>query len=90
MSWSPGYLRVRNSVQQWGAESSLARQWLPVAGGDWAWAARMGLGLIQVCGDIFLAILLWRSSLLTTGHLSSSHLVVMGAGHVLWGLQLQD
>ncbi len=54
MSWAPGYLRVGNSVQQSGAESSLARQWLPAAGGDGAWAARTGLGQIQMCGDIFL------------------------------------
>jgi hypothetical protein len=76
---------VENSVPQWGAESSLAGQWLPAAGGDGAWAVRTGSGPLRMCGDIFAAARLWRGRLLTTGHLSSRHPVVVGAGDVAWG-----
>jgi hypothetical protein len=31
----------QNSVPEWGAETSLAGQWLPAAGGDGAWAVEM-------------------------------------------------
>ena len=41
---------------------------------------------MQMCCDIFAVERLWRGCLLTTGHLSSSHPVVVGAGDVLWGL----
>ena len=41
-----------------------------------------------MCCDIFAATQLWRGSLLTTGHLSSSHPVVVGEGDVVWGLLL--
>ena len=44
-----------------------------------------GSGPMLMCGDIFVAATLWRGRLLTTGHLSSSHPVVVGAGDVLWG-----
>jgi hypothetical protein len=44
-----------------------------------------GSGPVRMCGDIFAAERLWRGSLLMTGHLSSSHPVVMGAGDVAWG-----
>jgi hypothetical protein len=64
---------------------SLAGQWLPAAGGDGAWAARTGSGPMRMRGDIFAASRLWRDSLLMTGHLSSSHPVVVGAGDVSWG-----
>ena len=37
---------------------------------------------MRMCGDIFAAARLWRGRLLTTGHLSSRHPVVVGAGHV--------
>jgi hypothetical protein len=30
------------SVPQWGAETSLAGQWLPTAGGDGTWSERTG------------------------------------------------
>jgi len=43
-----------------------------------------------MCDDIFAALRLWRDSLLTTGHLSSSHPVVVGAGDVAWGSLWQD
>jgi len=56
--------------------------WLPAAGGDGAWAARMGSGLMLMRGDIFeflflkeqikdiiICIARWRGRLLTTGHL---------------------
>jgi hypothetical protein len=46
---------VENSVTQWGAETSLAWQWLPAAGGDGAWAARTGSGPMLMRGDIFAA-----------------------------------
>jgi hypothetical protein len=72
----------QNSVQQWGAESSLTCQWLPAAGGDGAWAARTDSRPMRMCGDIFAAARLWRGRLLTTGHLSSRHPVVVGAGDV--------
>jgi hypothetical protein len=75
-----------NSVPQWGAESSLAGQWLPAAVWDGAWLVRTGSRLMLMCCDIFAAARLWRGCLLTTGHLSSSHPVVVGAGDVLWGL----
>jgi hypothetical protein len=75
----------KNSVPQWGAESSLAGQWLRAAGGDGACAARTGSGPMWMCGDIFAAARLWRGRLLTTGHLSSRHSVVVGAGDVAWG-----
>jgi hypothetical protein len=75
----------KNSVQQWKAESSFAGQWLPAAGGDWAWAVRTGSWLMPMCCDIFAAARLWRGRLLTTGHLSSRHPVVVGAGDVSWG-----
>ncbi len=39
---------------------------------------------MRMRGDIFAAALLWRGSLLTTGHLSSRHPVVVGAGDVAW------
>jgi hypothetical protein len=42
-------------------------------------------GQMRMCGDIFGAARLWRGRLLTTGHLSSRHPVVMGAGDVAWG-----
>ena len=71
---------LENSVPQWGAGSSLAGQWLPAAGGDGAWAATTGSGPMRMCGDIFAAARLWRGRLLTTGHLSSRHPVVVGAG----------
>jgi hypothetical protein len=45
-----------NSVLQWGAESSLAGQWLPAAGGDGAWSARTGSWPMRMCGDIFFAV----------------------------------
>jgi hypothetical protein len=80
-------LYVKNSVPQWGAESSLAGQWLPTAGGDGAWAARTGSGPMRMCGDIFTAERLWRGPLLTTGHLSSRHPVVVGAGCVARGFR---
>ena len=76
---------LENSVPQWGAGSSLAGQWLPAAGGDGAWAATTGSGPMRMCGDIFAAARLWRGRLLTTGHLSSRHPVVLGAGDVAWG-----
>ena len=68
--------RIKNSVKtkfcsQWGAESSLSGLWVPAAGGDGTWAARTGSGPMRMCGDIFAAARLWRSRLLTTGHLSS-------------------
>jgi hypothetical protein len=44
-----------------------------------------GLRADTVCCDIFAAARLWRGRLLTTGHLSSRHPVVVGAGDVLWG-----
>jgi hypothetical protein len=40
---------------KWGAEPSLAGQWLPAAGGDGTWAARTGSGLVLMRGDIFAA-----------------------------------
>jgi hypothetical protein len=56
--------------------------WLPAAGGDGAWADRMGSGLMLMRGDIFeflflkeqikdiiICIARWRGRLLTTGHL---------------------
>jgi hypothetical protein len=76
---------LKNSVPQWGAESSLAWQWLPAAGGDGAWTVRTGSWPMRMCGDIFAAVQLWRGRLLTTGHLSSRHPVVVGAGNVSWG-----
>jgi hypothetical protein len=42
-------------------------------------------GSMRMCGDIFAAARLWRGRLLTTGHLSSRHPVVVGAGDVAWG-----
>jgi hypothetical protein len=77
--------RKKNSIPQWGAESSLAGQWLPAAGGDGAWAARTGSGPMRMCCDIFTAARLWRGRLLTTGRLSAHHPVVVGAGDVAWG-----
>ena len=47
--------------------------------------ARTGSGPMRMCGDIFAAARLWRGRLLTTGHLSSRHPVVVGAGDVAWG-----
>jgi hypothetical protein len=38
-----------------------------------------------MCSDIFDVAQLWRGRLLMTGHLSSRHPVVVGAGHVVWG-----
>ena len=73
---------VEISVLQWGAESSFAGQWLPAAGWDGAWAIRTGSGPMLMYSDIFAATRLWRCSLLTTRHLSSSHPVVVGAGDV--------
>jgi hypothetical protein len=78
-------LPQENSVPQWGAESSLAGQWLPATGGDWALVARTGSGQMRMCGYIFAAARLWRGRLLTTGHLSPRHPVVVGAGGVSWG-----
>jgi hypothetical protein len=46
---------LNNSVPQWRAESSLAGEWLPAAGGDGAWAARTGSGPMLMRGDIFAA-----------------------------------
>ena len=46
---------VENSVPKWGAEPSLAGQWLPVSGGDGAWAARTVSGPVLMRGDIFAA-----------------------------------
>jgi hypothetical protein len=60
-----------------GAESAPAGQRLPAAGGDRAWAARTGSWTMWMCCDIFAAPRLWRGSLLTTGHLSCSHPVVV-------------
>jgi hypothetical protein len=48
---STGPYKKGNSVPQWGAETSLAWQWLPAAGGDGAWTARTGSGPILMCGD---------------------------------------
>jgi hypothetical protein len=48
---------------------------------------RTGSGPMPMCCDIFAAARLWRGRLLTTGHLSSSHPVVVGAGDVAWGSQ---
>jgi len=45
-----------NSVPQWGAESSLAGQWLPAAGWDGPWTARTGFGPMWMCCDIFAAV----------------------------------
>jgi hypothetical protein len=73
------------TVLQWGAESSMAGQWLPAAGGDGAWAARTDSGPMRMCGDIFAAARLWRGRLMTTGHLSSCHPVIVGAGDVALG-----
>jgi len=75
-----------NSVWQWRAESFLAWQWqLPAAGRDGTWTVRTVSRLMWMCGDIFAAQQLWRGLLLTTGHLSSLHPVVVGAGDVSWG-----
>jgi len=60
-----------------GAESAPAGQWLPVAGGDRAWADRTGSEPMWMCGDIFAAARLWRGRLLTTGRLSCRHPVVV-------------
>ena len=68
-----------NSVWQWRAESFLAWQWqLPAAGRDGTWTVRTVSRLMWMCGDIFAAQQLWRGLLLTTGHLSSLHPVVVG------------
>jgi hypothetical protein len=75
----------KNFVPQWGAESSFAGQWLPAAVGDGTWAVRTGSGPMRMCADIFAAARLWRGRLLTTGHLSPRHPVVVGAGDVSWG-----
>jgi hypothetical protein len=45
----------------------------------------MGSEQMRMCGDIFAAARLWRGCLLTTGHLSPRHPVVVGAGDVAWG-----
>ena len=74
---------VENSVPH--GESSLAGQWLPAAGGDGTWAAKTGSVPMRMHGDIFAASRLCRGRLLTTGHWSSSHPVVGGAGDVAWG-----
>jgi hypothetical protein len=79
------FVGTQNSVPQWGAESSFAGQWLLAAGGDGAWTVRTGSGPMRMCGDIFAAARLWRGRFLTTGHLSSSCPVVVGAGDVAWG-----
>jgi hypothetical protein len=63
-----GLSTLENSVLQWGAESSLAGQWLSSAVGDWAWVARTGSGQMRMSCDIFAAARLWRGRLLTTGH----------------------
>jgi hypothetical protein len=64
----------------------VAGQWLPATVGDWAWEAKTGSGQMQMRVDIFAAEQLWRGRLLTTGHLSSCHPVVVGAGDVAWSL----
>jgi hypothetical protein len=81
----PGVFEKKKSVPQLGAESSLAGQWLPAAGGDGSWEVRTDSGPMRMCGDIFAAARLWRGRLLTTGRLSSRHPVVVGAGDVAWG-----
>ncbi len=63
-----------------GAESAPAGLWLPAAGGDRAWEVRTGSGPMWMCGDIFAAEWLWRGRLLTTGHLSCLHPIVVCAG----------
>jgi hypothetical protein len=75
-------INCKNSVPQWGAESSLAGQWLPTASGDGAWSVRTGSGQMRMFYDIFAASQLRRGRLLMTGCLSARHPVVMGAGDV--------
>ena len=48
-------LNIEKFCSQWGAEFSLAGQWLPAAGGDWAWVARTGSGPMLMRSDIFAA-----------------------------------
>ena len=79
-------LVIEKFCSECGAESAPAGQRLPAAGGDRAWAARTGSGQMWMCGDIFAAARLWRGRLLTTGHLSSRHPVVVGAGDVVGGM----
>jgi hypothetical protein len=69
----------------WELNLSLAGHWLSSAGRDGAWEVRMGSGQMQMCCDIFAASWLWRGCLLTTGHLSSRHPVVVGAEDVSLG-----
>jgi len=53
---------------------------------DRAWSVSTGSGQMRMCGDILAVAPLWWGCLLTSGHLSSRHPVVVGAGDVLqWG-----
>jgi hypothetical protein len=65
---------------KWGAEPSLAGQWLPAAGGDGTWAARTGSGLVLMRGEPLCCIARWRGRLLSTGHPAFLHPVIVGGG----------
>ncbi len=81
-----GWLRTLN-ISPWYSDETWFLMFYPRLPGQWNYIL---CGYGSMCSDIFAAARLWRGCLLTTGHLSSRHHVVMGPGDVSWGSLCRD